>query len=1606
AIAIVGVGAVLPDAPDAATFWHNLEQGRSSITEVEAERWDPELYFDPDRQAPDKTYSKIGGWVRDFTWSPLEWRLPIPPTVSDAMDRTQKWAIAAAREALADYGYPDRPLNTDRTAVVIGNAMGGDMHYMTALRAYFPEYASELEHTPSFSGLPDATRDAIIDELHAGVRRRFPDITEDTMPGELANIIAGRIANLFDLHGANFIVDAACASAMAAIDAAIEGLEEGDYDAVVTGGVDANMSASTFIKFCKIGALSATGTRPFGDGADGFVMGEGAALFVLKRLADAEAAGDRIYAVIRGLAGASDGKGKGITAPNPVGQTLAVQRAWGNAGLAPDTATYIEGHGTSTKVGDVVEVGSLTAAFGGLDLAPGSLPLGSVKSNIGHLKGAAGAAGLLKATLALHHQRLPPSIGVDRPNPNIDFAGSPLAVHTELTDWAASDGQVRSAGVSAFGFGGTNFHTVLEEYVPGRLHGDGHGPTVAVTAPPTTTTAVQARPPLRGALVVGAGDDRQLRERLVEVQAEAARGRAPAPVAPDSADLAAPFRVAIDYGDADELAAKAARAITALDSDDAAAWRLLANQGVFRGHGRPHQVAFLYTGQGSQYVNMLAELRSDDPLVREVWAEADRVMEPLLGRPLSEVVFVDPDDPEALAEAEEQLKQTEITQPAVLTVDKALTDLLGAHGIRPDMVMGHSLGEYGALVASGALPFAQALEAVSARGREMANVSVDDNGLMAAVFAPLDDIERTVADIDGHVVVANINSGTQSVIGGATTAVEEAVAALTAAGHQAVTLPVSHAFHTSIVAPAAGPLRAVLERLDLEPPHLPTVANVDGRFYPMGPAVVPDMIDILTRQVASPVQFIEGLRTLYDAGARVFVEVGPKRALHGFVQDVLGDEPDVVALFTNHPKAGDVVSFNQALCGLYAAGLGVAAGADGPDTATEPAATGPVASPPARPARSDDRITRLGELFAEFLDQGYEIYSGGGAGDVRAVGDSEPVVITGAALGLPGTDRVFDDDNIGLLLDGHSFIDAIPVGVRDAIVDKHITRLVKSESGGGSYEAIDSPHDVIKLAGRRGQFDIVDEFAIDEDRKLALDPATELAMAAGIDALRDAGLPLVMGYRTTSTGSQLPDGWKLPVSERDDTAVIFASAFPGLDRLVDEVTRYEQDRAQQRELEALEHLRSRMSDDNDAVAELDHMIHEHRAALDRDPYEFDRRFLFKALSMGHSQFAEHVGARGPNTQLNAACASTTQALAVAEDWIRLDRCRRVLIVAGDDVTSDTLLEWIGAGFLSTGAAATDEVVEEAALPFDRRRHGMVLGMGGAAMVVERADAARERGIRPICEVLSTVTANSAFHGSRLDVDHIGEMMEELVVQAEQRWDIDRHQIAAATVFVSHETYTPARGGSAQAEVDALRRVFGASADRIVIANTKGFTGHAMGVGIEDVLAVKALETGIVPPIANVKEVDPDLGALNLSRGGAYPITYALRLGAGFGSQISLSLTRWVPSPDGSRVEPDELGHDGRIADQNAWAQWVRQASGYDAPGLEIDHRTLRVRDDGPPSAPRAPVSPGEVEISVPVAVAEPVPAPVAEPESVPVAVPVAEPVAVAESVAVPVAEPV
>jgi malonyl CoA-acyl carrier protein transacylase len=1566
AVAIVGVGAILPEALSAPAFWQNIKNRRYSITEVLPGRWGAGDYYDPDPAAPDKTYSKIGGWVRGFSF---DWKgFRVPPKVAAAMDEGQQWAVTVAAQALADYGCPNRPLDSERTGVILGTAMGGEQHYITTARISFPEFADALASVTEFDELPQAIRDAILAKWHAEIGRRLPEITEDTMPGELPNIVSGRVANVLNLRGPSFVADAACASSFAAINAAAEMLIQGHADAIISGGVDRNMGASTFVKFCKIGALSATGSRPFAEGADGFVMGEGSAAFLLKRLADAERDGDRIYAVLRGVGASSDGKGKGITAPNPAGQVLAIRRGWENAGLDPATCTLIEAHGTSTKVGDVVEVGSLAEIFCG---APhDSIALGSVKSNIGHLKAGAGAAGLLKAVYALHEKVLPPTLNATRPNPNIDFAATPFFLNHDVQPWERTNGTPRRCAVSAYGFGGTNFHLVLEEHAPGALRGNGR--VFAAAKPdsertetlPTEPRAAQAFPaPLRGVLALGADTVAGLSAQLDAARARIDSGWLP-PVEPISpAVLSAAERLFIDYGTQAELTDRVTRSVKAFAAEDggAATWRALQARGVFRGGGPARgKLAFLFPGQGSQYVNMGRDIAAGSPTAARTFAEADAGLVHIFDRPLTSYIFFEDHDAEGLKQAEARLMQTAITQPAVLAMDTALCRLLLDYGLAPDMVMGHSLGEYAALVAAGVMPFEDALEAASSRGAEMTRVSVTDNGWMAAVMAPLEVVQETLAEVDGYVVPANINSTRQCVVGGASAAVEKAIAAFHKKGYQAVRIPVSHAFHTAIVAPAAHSLRKALDRLRVSPPRIPLVANVTGDIYPDDPTAIRDLLE---KQIESPVQWVKGLQTLYDHGCRTFIEVGPKRVLKGFVDDVFAANPEVACLFTNHPKTGELPSLNQALCAVWAAGYGARSAEPREITLPQPDSGASMIlsarngsdmdkaaltqTPDAAPNGTLESLTRL---LAQALEQAAR-----GAAPVSAPAQEEraalrpydrndvpqgSVVISGTGLGLPGVEKpVMDPDNALRILRGEQLIDLIPERFRHKMLQKRITRLVKSEDGTGSFQVISDPDEVIRLAGRPGSFDLAAEYGVPEKLVEALDTTTQLAIAAGLDALHEAGIPLVQTWKRTSTGKYLPDRWLLPESMRDETGVIFASAFPGGARLAEELSRYFEWEGHRQQVAALEDLR-RYTSDPDTLAEISRRTAELREQLERAPYEFDRRFIFRIIAMGHSQFGEYIGARGPNTHVNAACASTTQAIAVAEDWIRTGRCRRVIVVAADNVTGDALLEWVGAGFLSLGAAATDDRVEEAALPFDRRRHGTLLGMGACSVVIEAEDALAERGMRGIVEVLSSETANSAYHGSRLDVDHISQVMNHVVTAAERRFGLNRHVIAPHTVFMSHETFTPARGGSASAEVVALRKTFGPAARDVIVANTKGFTGHPMGVGVEDVIAVKILEYGIVPPVPNFREVDPELGVLNLSRGGRYPVSYGLHLAAGFGSQISMVMIRRIP------------GALDRVDDQLRYQHWLDGISGYRGARLETVKRVLRVQSqDGPGESP-------------------------------------------------------
>ena len=1554
AVAIIGLGAVMPGAPDAPSFWRNVLAGTNGIIEVPSDRWDPAVHWDADPSAEDRTYSKIGGFITDFEFDSLRFR--IPPNTAKAFDPIQQMALVAATEALADAGYDERPFDRSRCAVILGNALGGERKDETTKRMHLSEFVAALRATSEWQTLSTQQQDALLQQADTDYRAEMPPITEDTMPGELSNIIAGRVANALDLHGKNFTTDAACASSHAALDAAVQAITSGDADMALWGGADRSMGPDSFVKFSKIGALSPNGSFPFDERADGFVMGEGAAIMLLKRLSLAIQDGDRVYAVVRGIGSSSDGAGKGITAPNPTGQKRAIQRAFDAAGVTPQHVQLVEAHGTGTKVGDVVEVSSLAEIFA--DVPAQSVALGSIKSQIGHLKSASGAAGLLKAALALHEKVLPPTINVTRPTPAIDWANVPFRINTELTAWPEpAHAEPRRAAVSSFGFGGTNFHVILEEYVPA------YHDRAARTEDRTSTAGVPEFQdgPVGEMVLVGAHSPEALVSTLQESVARATATETLATAAssirtPDGHAL--PHRLSLVALEHSELVRGLNTAAALLPDPTARRGLPLKVKGAVLGAG-PRvggKVAFLFPGQGSQYVNMCAQLAQRYPVVAETIAQADAVLEPLLGCTLSSIMFADASNSDVLARADQQLRRTEFTQPAVLVADVAIHRLLLQHGVPCDMVAGHSLGEYAALVAAGVLSFEDALLAVSARGEGMAAVKVDDPGLMASFSCGPDQVDAVLAKVDGYVVAANRNCPVQTVVAGASAPVRQAMELAGAAGIDTVLLNVSAAFHTSIVAPASAPLRAVLDRLTFNPPSIPVFTNVDATRYPDDADA---QREILAHQVAAPVEWISELEALYDAGARTFVEVGPKRALSGFTHATLGDRPDVTCVLTNHPKRGDLASFLDALAQLGALGFDL----DLPVAAPVPPANRSIA--PA-PALAPARVTELaparaavvgGDLdFVRFraaaqpaldaaLRQGHEQYSSEisrlqGQLDAFEQRGLHPydVVVSGAAAGLPGESRrVFDDANFDRLFAGENRIDRVDAAGIQRILDKRVDRLIK-DGGEPRLERAADASDVLQLAGRRGTLDMVADYGLAPRVVDAFDSSTELVVAAAYEALHDAGIPLVQQQITTQSGSTLPGKWALPQEMQADTGVICGSAFPGLDNFVEELSRSLAQRYAGRSLAALEEFYQELLDVTpvERRRELSAFYAKGAGELhalvgdERGLEAFSRDYLFRIISFGHAELSEAILARGPSTQINAACASTTQAIAIAEDWLRTGRCRRVLVVGGDDITSDNLLEWIGTGFLASGAATTAANVEDAALPFDTSRHGMIVGMGAVGLVIERREDVEARGIVPVARIVSTRIANSAHHRSRLDADHIAREAKALVETSARFLGVPVETLAPNTLFMSHETYTPARGGSASAEAAALRAACGSRVGEVLVTHTKGFTGHSMGAGIEDAVALKSLQFGKIPPIANLREQDPEFADLQLSRGGEHERRYAMRFSAGFGSQVALAFFEKLA--DG--VE--------RVADPARYQTFLDRCSGVPVTRTERVGRVLRV----------------------------------------------------------------
>ncbi|HIF06269.1 MAG TPA: hypothetical protein EYQ64_04775, partial [Gemmatimonadetes bacterium] len=607
-IAIVGISCLFPGASSLQEYWANVRDGVDAITEVPSSHWSVGDYFDTDPKAPDMTYGDRGGFLDAIDFDPM--LFGISPRDLEATDSTQLLGMYVARQALRDAGYGSdgRTFERDRTSVILG--VSGTLPLVIPLGARLghPIWRQALAD----AGVDSETSEDVIDRIASG----YVPWQENSFPGLLANVVAGRIANRLDLHGTNCIVDAACASSLSAIHLASLELSAGRADMVLSGGLDTFNDIFMYMCFSKTPALSASGNaQPFNQDADGTILGEGVGIVVLKRLADAERDGDRIYAVIKGLGSSSDGKGQAVYAPSPEGQARALRAAYKNAGVTPDTIGLVEAHGTGTRVGDATEARGLADVYEGTGREGSWCALGSVKSMIGHTKAAAGAAGLIKAALALHHKVLPPTIKVETPTEAVSPGETPFYVNTEKRPWLAESGHPRRAGVSAFGFGGSNFHCVVEEYESQTTLVDWDGQDQILAFSADTREALAAK--LKDFAAGSDLNDLDARPRWAEIRGQAAETR-------EAFDASGEFRLlVVAERDGKSPADLIALALARLD-EAASSWSL--PQGVFFGSGPTKGGwAACFPGQGAQHVGMLRELMCRFPVAADTLSAATEV---------------------------------------------------------------------------------------------------------------------------------------------------------------------------------------------------------------------------------------------------------------------------------------------------------------------------------------------------------------------------------------------------------------------------------------------------------------------------------------------------------------------------------------------------------------------------------------------------------------------------------------------------------------------------------------------------------------------------------------------------------------------------------------------------------------------------------------------------------------------------------------------------------------------------------------------------------------------------------------------------------------------
>ncbi len=844
-IAIIGMSCRFAGADTPEACWSLLRDGRDMVTEVPPERWDVNAFYDPDPDAVGKSYTRWGSFLPDVRSFDADF-FGISRREAMSLDPHQRLLLELAWEALESAGVAPASLTGTRTAVHVG---------MTS---------HDYGHLQSDSGMA----------FNGG-----PYMAS----GFAHSMASGRLAYVLGLHGPATSIDTACSSSLVATHVAVQNLRNGEADVAIAAGVNLMLSPLGSILCSRARMMSFKGRcQTFDASADGYVRGEGGAVVVMKRLSDAARDGDHILAVVRGSALNQDGRSSGLTAPNGQAQQAVIRAALSNAGLSPSDISYVEAHGTGTSLGDPIEMKALGEVFGD---RPADRPLmvGSVKTNIGHLEGAAGIAGLIKTILALQNRTLPKHLHLKTPNPLIPWDQYPLAVPGETIPWDTGGAPLR-AGVSSFGFSGTNAHIVLEEA-------------------PSAPALPRAEAPASTLLTLSAKNPEALRD-LADVCVESLSQHHAPPITEFAATAAIgrshlAERLAVTAVDAAEAAGKLRAWLTgSIEPGVATGWA--------RSTGAP-EIAFLFTGQGAQRPGMARELYNDEPVFRAAMDRCAEIAAPLLTRPLLSVIWGRPDEAACLDD-------TAFTQPAMFAVEYALSELWRSWGVEPGVVLGHSVGEYVAACIAGVFSLEDGLRLITARGRLMS--SLPHNGGMAAIFADESTVRDLIGEDGDQVAIAAVNGPDNTVVSGVSEAVTALLERARVSGADGASLKVSHAFHSALMDPILDEFEAIAAQISFSAPAIRLVSNLTGGF--VGDEVTTPAY--WRRHLRETVRFGDSLRTLYDDDYRVFLEVGPAPVLLGMGQRCkLGD--DAVWLPSLRSKRADRASMLDSLGQLYVRGL-------------------------------------------------------------------------------------------------------------------------------------------------------------------------------------------------------------------------------------------------------------------------------------------------------------------------------------------------------------------------------------------------------------------------------------------------------------------------------------------------------------------------------------------------------------------------------------------------------------------------------------------------------------------------------------------------------------